>query len=192
MEAGKGEGKGLSLQSFLIFSPDGVNFPSRGQLFWWKGASSCSKSSREYPEIYTEGAVQGVIYAPGAVQVSMSHLLLSCHGKDSQSQSCSSSLDYTWKSLYGEQSISQQEFEITWNGWDPKWQSRRARGGCRGRWFLLKKETPREGNAKGCLLLRGRSVGQGCRWVRAPGDRVTDLGGQWLQFADAWREEAAN
>lgn len=74
VKAGKGGGKGLSLQSFLMFSPDGVNFPSRGQLFCWEGASSCNKSSREYPEIYTPGAVQ---------EVSMSHLLLSCHGKDS-------------------------------------------------------------------------------------------------------------
>lgn len=71
----------------------------------------------------------------------MSHLLLSCHGKDSQCRSCSSSLDYTWKPLHGEQSISEQEFEITWNGWDPKRQPKGAREGCGGRWLLLQKGT---------------------------------------------------
>lgn len=110
------------------------------------------------------------IQAPGPVEgVCMSHLLLSCHGKDFQCRSYSGSLDYTWKPLLGEQSISEQEFEITWNGWDPKWQLRGAGEGCGDRWFPLWKSTVRRGICQRVSSSRGRGVGQGCRGVRAKG-----------------------
>lgn len=101
--------------------------------------------------------------------VSMSHLLLSCHGKDFQCRSYSGSLDDTWKPLHGEQSISEQEFGITWNGWDPKGQPRGAREGCGDRWFPLQKRTLWRGLCWRVSFSRGRDVSQGCRGVRAKG-----------------------
>lgn len=50
------------------------------------GGASCSRAQREHPAIQAPRPVEGV---------SMSHLLLSCHGKDFQCRSYSGSLDYT-------------------------------------------------------------------------------------------------